>query len=253
MAPPSTTTTQTTTENSVALPEVIEKPDLEQPMLEQIMRMGKFYAPWIHSTSTKRIRIFRTDALEKISFYPWWYIYVLWTPLVSLWLYRSITRHDNSIPITFLAFFLGLFSFALVEYILHRFVFHVNTKSPYWNAFHFFAHGIHHLTPLDPSRLTFPPYFSITLGIIFYYVLEFLMGSRYGEPFEAGLAWGFTLYDTLHYYFHHGNISWLPKYFIDMKKRHLKHHFKNTNMDFGVTSPLFDYIFGTAAPDIATK
>jgi len=252
MAPPSTTTTQTTTENSVALPGVIEKPDLAQPMLEQIMRMGKFYGPWIHSNSTKRIRIFRTDFLEKISFYPWWYIYILWTPLVSLWLYRSITRHDNSIVVTLAVFLLGLFSFALVEYILHRFVFHVNTKSPYWNAFHFFAHGVHHLTPLDQSRLTFPPYFSITLGILFYYALEFLMGSKYGEPFEAGLAWGFTLYDTLHYYFHHGNISWLPKYFTDMKKRHLKHHFKNTDMDFGVTSPIFDYIFGTAA-DISAK
>jgi len=243
---PTTTRTETMT---ISSSELIKNPDLSKPMLEQVMQMGRFYDPWVHNTSTKRIRIFKNTFLEKLSFYPWWYIYVLWTPLVSLWLYRSVTLYHNSVLVTCIIFLLGLFSFAVVEYVLHRFVFHIHTKTPFGNAFHFFAHGIHHLTPLDSERLTFPPYFSICLGIIFYYGLEFLIGSQYGEPFEAGLAWGFTLYDTLHYYFHHGNISWLPKYFTDMKKRHLKHHFRNTNMDFGVTSPILDYLFGTAAPD----
>jgi len=228
---------------------LIEKPDLTKPMLPQVMKMGPYYDPWLHTTSTKRIRIFESDYLEKLSFWPWWYIYILWTPLVSTWLYRSAVVHDNGVIYTFLCFFSGTFSWAIVEYIIHRFIFHIHTATPLGNAFHFFAHGIHHLTPLDSNRLTFPPFFSIGVAFLIYIVITCTFGMAKMEAWFAGLAWGFTLYDTLHFYFHHGNISWLPQYFINMKKRHLKHHFKNTNMDFGVTSPVFDYIFFTAASD----
>jgi 4-hydroxysphinganine ceramide fatty acyl 2-hydroxylase len=57
-------------------------------------------------------------------------------------------------PLSFLvAAVAGLLVFSLIEYCLHRFVFH----SEWWlpdnrlvRYLHFFTHGIHHMLPNDP-------------------------------------------------------------------------------------------------------
>jgi len=67
------------------------------------------------------------------------------------------------------------------------------------------------------------------------------------EAFFGGGALGYLLYDTCHFYFHHDN-GILNKigYFQRMKSRHLRHHYSDDSKNFGVTSPLFDILFGTA-------
>lgn len=37
----------------------------------------------------------------------------------------------------------------------------------------------------------------------------------------------------------------LPNYYAKLKKYHLEHHFADYNNGFGVTSPFWDYVFGT--------
>lgn len=146
---------------------------------------------------------------------------------------------------TIVMFTFGLLSWSIVEYTLHRFVFHMTTNTTMWNYVHFFAHGIHHITPNDSTRLTFPPTFSgvIALGIA---QLPGIIPETTGiHSFLAGLATGFVLYDTAHYYFHHGDASWLPSFLQKQKSLHLNHHYKDDSTNFGVTSPLFDWVFGT--------
>ena len=51
-------------------------------------------------------------------------------------------------------------------------------------------------------------------------------------------------YDSIHYYCHFGpetNIPWLKK----MRINHLKHHYRDFNTNFGVTSNVWDKAFGT--------
>lgn len=62
----------------------------------------------------------------------------------------------------------------------------------------------------------------------------------------AGGALGYMLYDTCHFYFHHGDRFKNNSYIKWMKKRHMIHHYKDSTKNFGVTSPLFDIIFGTS-------
>jgi 4-hydroxysphinganine ceramide fatty acyl 2-hydroxylase len=64
--------------------------------------------------------------------------------------------------------------------------------------------------------------------------------------FVGGFALMYMMYDVLHYLFHHGP-EWAVKirYVQLMKTRHMMHHYSNPNLNFGVTSPLFDLVFGT--------
>eukprot|EP01111_Echinosteliopsis_oligospora_P005404 TRINITY_DN1871_c0_g1_i2.p1 TRINITY_DN1871_c0_g1~~TRINITY_DN1871_c0_g1_i2.p1 ORF type:complete len:332 (-),score=23.04 TRINITY_DN1871_c0_g1_i2:148-1143(-) len=219
--------------------------NFNKALVPQIPLLGKKYNVWIHSNiGLKDIIIFSNNFLEGCSRYPWWYIFIMWPPAIFWWLCVS-TKEAG--PVTTLSMFvMGLLFWTSVEYILHRFVFHVLTETTNWNLFHFFAHGIHHLTPNDTSRLTFPPAFSAVLGFLVYMGATAAFTSSSGvHAFLSGFGTGFMLYDAIHYYFHHGEAEWMPQCLKDMKAAHLNHHYKDDSTNFGVTTPIFDYMFGT--------
>lgn len=60
----------------------------------------------------------------------------------------------------------------------------------------------------------------------------------------VGMLFCVIAYDCLHYFFHFG---WEPqsKIISNLKRNHLKHHYKNTNTGFGVTNTLWDKVLGT--------
>ena len=59
-----------------------------------------------------------------------------------------------------------------------------------------------------------------------------------------GLHLMMILYDVLHYYFHFGSDIKLPVLSY-LKKNHMKHHYRDSNRGFGVTTTLWDWVFGT--------
>ncbi|VAI26618.1 unnamed protein product [Triticum turgidum subsp. durum] len=60
--------------------------------------------------------------------------------------------------------------------------------------------------------------------------------------FGGGLL-GYVIYDCTHYYLHHAQPSFDPAKYL--KKYHLNHHFRIQNKGFGITSTLWDHVFGT--------
>eukprot|EP01117_Protostelium_nocturnum_P002097 TRINITY_DN1273_c1_g1_i1.p1 TRINITY_DN1273_c1_g1~~TRINITY_DN1273_c1_g1_i1.p1 ORF type:complete len:343 (+),score=105.25 TRINITY_DN1273_c1_g1_i1:162-1190(+) len=224
--------------------------DFEKAVLPQVINMPpKLYQEWLHGASigTTTFRIFATDFFESMSRYPWWYILPLWLPVVAVLLYNSASK--SSLLATTLAFPFGYFLWGAVEYVLHRFIFHMESETVAKNFIHFFAHGIHHIIPLDPTRLTFPPSFAIPLVFLIYQAACQVMDAiPFIEGLLAGVLMGYVMYDTMHYYFHHGDRFKSVSYFNYMKKRHTDHHYKSPNSNYGVTTPLFDMIFGTSAP-----
>jgi dihydroceramide fatty acyl 2-hydroxylase len=59
----------------------------------------------------------------------------------------------------------------------------------------------------------------------------------------AGLVGGYLAYDTTHYLTHHSaGQTALGRY---QKKRHFRHHYYDSTRNFGVSSPLWDAIWGT--------
>lgn len=218
--------------------------DVTKPIIPQIPKLGAKYSEWIHGTTGLNKIIIFESFLEKFTRWPWWYIFVLWTPFI-VWALNQNLKH-NSAGSTAFMYVVGMLSWSIVEYVMHRFVFHMSTDTTMWNYFHFFAHGIHHLTPNDSTRLTFPPTFSFAIICLGMQVPRYLVSWDCGIlAAYAGTATGFVLYDTCHYYFHHGEAKWMPLFLQKMKSSHLNHHYKDDSTNYGVTSPLFDYICGT--------
>jgi len=61
----------------------------------------------------------------------------------------------------------------------------------------------------------------------------------------VGIWIGFLYYETVHYRVHVGdaNRGWIAR----QRRMHFHHHFRNSKQSFGVTTPIWDYIFKTAA------
>ena len=64
----------------------------------------------------------------------------------------------------------GLFIWTITEYLLHRFIFHLELKSKIGARIHFIFHGVHHDYPSDSRRLVMPPSVSIPLATLFYFL-----------------------------------------------------------------------------------
>ena len=60
----------------------------------------------------------------------------------------------------------------------------------------------------------------------------------------SGFIASMIVYDSLHYYCHFGpetEIKWLKA----VRIKHQKHHYRTPQANFGVTTSLWDIIFGT--------
>jgi 4-hydroxysphinganine ceramide fatty acyl 2-hydroxylase len=136
----------------------------------------------------------------------------------------------------------------LVEYTLHRFLFH---SEDYWLpnhplilANHFLIHGIHHAFPMDRYRLVFPIVPGLAIGyLILKPFYNMIIPEEFVGVFFGGSILGYILYDMIHYSQHHST----PKsgYWKDLKIYHMQHHYKNGLRGFGVSSKFWDYVFQT--------
>lgn len=167
---------------------------------------------------------------------------VIYLPIVSYLIFYSLNKLNfKSLTVAGL-FASGVFSWTLAEYLLHRFVFHFEPKTPLGFKIQFMIHGVHHQYPNDPKRLVMPPAASLILALIFWYIFRFSFGI-YAFSFFPGFVMGYIIYDMTHYAIHHFKP---PKNKLRyLWKHHLQHHYKAPDRAFGVSSPLWDLIFGT--------
>jgi sterol desaturase/sphingolipid hydroxylase (fatty acid hydroxylase superfamily) len=137
----------------------------------------------------------------------------------------------------------GFFIWTLAEYILHRFVFHFEGEGPIAQRLHFLIHGLHHADPIDPSRLVMPPVASLILGAVLYSVFRGILGPDLIEPFFAFFVIGYLCYDYIHFAVHH--FTPRTRFGKFLKQSHMQHHYVSPNSRWGVSSPFWDYVFGT--------
>jgi len=69
--------------------------------------------------------------------------------------------------------------------------------------------------------------------------------------FLTGTMAGYIAYDWVHYYTHHFHPKWrLGKW---LRAYHLRHHFQDGDAFFGISSPLWDIVFGTYRSPLPVK
>lgn len=139
--------------------------------------------------------------------------------------------------------FIGVLFWSFAEYTVHRFFYHTETNSKILLKIQHKAHGIHHQFPIDPTRLAMPPVPGLLLSGLFF-LLFWLVSSTYAFVFFPGFMIGYLLYISMHYAQHRIKS---PKYgpWKALWKHHHIHHYVNPYVAHGVSTRLWDFVFGT--------
>jgi sterol desaturase/sphingolipid hydroxylase (fatty acid hydroxylase superfamily) len=194
------------------------------------------------SRSSDSVRMFDSDLVESLSRVHPVTPLVIYLPLIAGSLYFAHRRMQLSILSVAELFVLGLAIWTLLEYVIHRYLFHYEPKSRIGKQFHFIVHGVHHDYPNDAKRLVMPPAVSIPLAILFYGFFSLIFGAA-ALAVWAGFAAGYVCYDGIHYAIHHFPMK--AGLLNRLKQHHLRHHFADDKAGYGVSSPLWDYVFRT--------
>ncbi|KAG5562328.1 hypothetical protein RHGRI_005155 [Rhododendron griersonianum] len=218
--------------------------DLNKPLVFQVGHLGEDYQEWVHQpiASKEGPRFFESNFWESLTKNKWWYIPLVWLPVVC-WSISKSVRMGRNFPFIGLIVCCGIFIWTLMEYTLHRFLFHIKTKSYWGNTLHYLLHGCHHKHPMDGLRLVFPPAATAVLCFPFWNLLKLVSTPSTTPALFGGGLLGYVMYDVTHYYLHHAQpTSEVPR---NLKKYHLNHHFRIQNRGFGITSSFWDKVFGT--------
>lgn len=151
-----------------------------------------------------------------------------------------------------LLFLAGWAVFTFVEYHIHRGLFHMEhgESTEKQKEVSYKLHGVHHAYPKDKQRLAMPPVMSIAIGTILLLIFELII-DKYSFSFLAGFLVGYACYLIVHYSVH---IFRAPNNFLKpLWTNHNYHHYKDDHAMFGVSSPFWDYVYGTYPKDWDSK
>jgi len=216
------------------------------------------------SNRNESVRIYRSDLLERLTHVHPAVPHLLYLPVIAVSLGASWVAGLSSFALV-VSFLAGMLLWTLVEYLIHRFAFHVGPAfeqgvhelvqsvprgeavfprlASWRQRIYFLAHGVHHDYPSDARRLVMPPVVSIPLALAFFAPLRLALGPAVGPALFAGLVSGYLAYDTIHYLVHNGAAR--GPVLAYLKKKHYRHHYGDSTKDYGVSSPLWDMVLGT--------
>ena len=187
-------------------------------------------------------QLFRNPVLEKLSRTHIAIPLTIFLSFSTFLLYWSITTTSLTAWQTTGMFFIGVIFFTWVEYNVHRYVFHMATYTKVRQKMQYLIHGVHHEFPKDKDRLAMPPLVSVTIATVLLLLCRVTLGDL-AFSFLPGFIVGYSYYLSVHYIVH---VYQPPKNFFKVLWiNHGRHHYKNGDVIFGVSSPLWDYIYGT--------
>ncbi len=191
------------------------------------------------SNDQESVRMFKSNWMESLSKVHFSVPLFIFSPVIGLCLWQS----EGSFWRIGGLFLVGLFVWTFVEYTLHRFIFHWIPPGKWGERLHFLWHGVHHDYPNDRLRLVLPPSVSVPLSTGFFFFYRLILGVEMVYPFFAGFILGYLCYDMMHYAMHH--LQWKNSFWLKIKDHHMRHHYLEHEKGFGVSNPLWDYVFNT--------
>ncbi|MCH8232844.1 MAG: sterol desaturase family protein [Bacteroidetes bacterium] len=187
-------------------------------------------------------RLFKNPFLEKLTHTHIAIPLTIFSIYAVALLYWSYDHQYLNFVSTVLVFLSGVLLFSLVEYLMHRYLFHLPPTSDFNKKVAYIVHGIHHDYPKDKDLLAMPPVLSIILATLFLLLFKSIMGNV-GFAFTAGFVVGYASYLWVHFMIHAYMVP--QNFFKVLWIHHSIHHYKRPDKAFGVSSPLWDYVFRT--------
>lgn len=222
------------------VPQMFAKKFTKEYYLEQVHKPRFLKGPAL---------FFNQPFLEMFTRTPWYVIPLVWGPIVALHFidaWKDFSQSPSGLMTLSALLLVGVFAWTLLEYVFHRFLFHMERVLPSHQiaySLHFLLHGVHHFLPMDRMRLVMPPVLFAFLSSGPYFLFRAILGQKILNPLYSGAVSSYIAYDMCHYFFHHGlsRIGLINQ----MKSYHMAHHYKDYNKGYGVTSILWDVIFHT--------
>jgi sterol desaturase/sphingolipid hydroxylase (fatty acid hydroxylase superfamily) len=187
-------------------------------------------------------RLFQSQYMEMLTKTNPMVIWGMYIPIMAFMMYKGFNRIEISALKLSSIFIGGMLFWTLFEYIMHRFAFHHLAESQRAKKFVYIIHGNHHEYPRDKERLFMPPVPSLIITAVLFSLYYLIMGN-YALFFFPGFVLGYLLYGSMHYAIH----AWNPPYpwMKPLWRNHHLHHYKNDHQGFGVSTTLWDRVFGT--------
>ena len=141
----------------------------------------------------------------------------------------------------------ALFFWTFFEYFFHKYINHLDEyfpESKMANKIAYTIHGIHHEFPRDKERLIMPPVPGMIIVGILFGTFWLIMGQLV-FVFMPGFMTGYLLYTHVHYSVHKTPV---PSYLKVQYRHHAIHHYKYPDKAFGVSTTIWDRVFGTMPP-----
>jgi sterol desaturase/sphingolipid hydroxylase (fatty acid hydroxylase superfamily) len=187
-------------------------------------------------------QLFKSQYLEYLTKTHPLVIWGMYLPVIVLlpWYSISTLQFDGW---RIIALFLsGMVFWSFFEYIMHRFVFHYHASTERGKKINYILHGNHHEYPRDKERLFMPAAPSLIIASALFLLMSLALG-KHVFPFFPGFMLGYLIYGSMHYAIH----AWNPpfKWMKGLWRNHHLHHYKHDEKGFGVSSTLWDHVFGT--------
>ena len=187
-------------------------------------------------------QIFRNHYLEYLTKTHPLVIWGMYIPIICFMVYYSAAGVEMPFIKLAIIFLSGMFFWTFFEYCAHRFVFHYVSESPKARRIVYVLHGNHHEYPRDKERLFMPAAPSLIISSTIF-LLMYLLMSKSAFAFFPGFMLGYLMYGSMHYAIH----AWNPpvKWMKGLWRNHHLHHYKQQQRGFGVSTTLWDKVFGT--------
>jgi sterol desaturase/sphingolipid hydroxylase (fatty acid hydroxylase superfamily) len=172
--------------------------------------------------------------LSKFSYYSDFVAY----PIVVVALTAASMIRGGSLPAWLAAAGVGLLLWTFLEYVIHRIALH-------WMPVFSPMHAQHHAAQM--AYIATPSWVSISVWLAVVLVpVWFWLGFNISNGLTVGIMVGYWWYGIVHHVIHHWAHKRSSAYFADLRARHMRHHHSPKGGNFGVTTPVWDHLFGTA-------
>jgi len=171
--------------------------------------------------------------LSKAAYYSDFVVFPIILLILATSLFFTGTRHEEMLWA--IACGAGLAGYSLLEYGLHRYVLH---QIPPFSR----MHALHHEHPA--AMVGTPTWMTAAFGIGVLLVTWWLAGWAIGCGISFGLMAGYLWYGLMHHAVHHWKAR-KGSYLDWLKRRHHLHHYARQACNYGVTTALWDRMFGS--------
>ncbi|MBT6324342.1 MAG: hypothetical protein HOJ35_00075 [Bdellovibrionales bacterium] len=138
-----------------------------------------------------------------------------------------------------IAYICGACLWQLAEYFIHCYLGHVVKFNNLFKK----EHDLHHQKTDYFSPFYLKILSAVPVSLVVFFTMSLIFPKEVSIYFTAGFITFYFVYELIHLSLHV-----VPPYTFYgkfIRKHHFYHHFINPKMNHGVTTPLFDIIFGT--------